>query len=130
MAVHFSYRCPMCDNNVSPMLALITRPTVRCSRCGTTVNVNRDMVIQNWTRNLYLQGALVLWVLFTLWALTSPAPSGPKAEPWTLVVGMLLFGWLPAALAAVPFVFVGLVGGHIMAGRILAQIVRQEPVPL
>jgi DNA-directed RNA polymerase subunit RPC12/RpoP len=126
MASYVSYRCPMCDNSLSPLLRLITRPAVRCSRCGTLVNVNHDMVVANWTSNLYKIGALVLWAVLVVWVLVAPSSGGPKTDPAALALGVLLFGWFPALILAVPLFLVGNVAGHIVAGRMFAP--RQDEI--
>jgi hypothetical protein len=115
MAVVRTYHCPACRNSISPTIALVVRPFVQCSRCPTRVYVSRDMVIDNWRRNVYLQCVLAVWLGLTIHFATAPPRPGQTHSPAGAVVGMLLVGWLPAFICALPVIPIGYVLGHVVA---------------
>jgi hypothetical protein len=110
----------MCDNNVQPFFSLITRPAVRCSQCKFLLNVTPALVRANWARTLYLWGVLAVWVGL---ACTMMVQQGATSElgPLGLVLGLLIIGWVPGVVAALPLLVVGMIAGSVMARRLCAE---------
>ena len=125
MAVIRTYHCPVCRTSVSPLLGLLMKPFVQCSRCPTRVYVSRDMVVDNWTRNFYLQGVLAIWVGLTAHMVMFPAGSTRNLSPFGIAVGMLLVGWLPGLIGALLVVPIGHFLGHVVA----CFLVKGPPPP-
>jgi hypothetical protein len=118
MAVITVYRCPQCNNNVEPVLKLICKPVLTCSQCRTPMRVHPGMVARNWTRGLYLWGVLICWLWMAGYAFQTQAINKPPAQALGFMIGVLLLGWLPGLLFALPLLLVGSVIGHIMAWRL------------
>jgi hypothetical protein len=115
MAIIRTYHCSGCRNNLGPRIGLIVKSFVECSRCRARVYVSRDMVIDNWSRNIYRQCALAVWLGLTVHYMTAPPKSVQGHSATGSIVVMLLVGWLPALICALPVIPVGYVLGHVAA---------------
>src|SRR5262249_4728865 len=121
MAIYGAYPCPMCNSHVPGLLRLITRPVVRCRRCNTAMNVTREAVAQNWTLTLYLYGVPACWVLLGAYLLLVPGAANEQFSAVSLVWALVLCGWMPALVFAMPFALVGSIVGNILGARFAAQ---------
>lgn len=112
-AIRVTYRCPHCDNDLNPLLRLITSPVVRCRRCHLSIRINSDLIWRNWTNTFYQWAILVFWVGTILYFMASPPPEVRHHPPAMRFLGALLVGWLPGVTLGIPFLVLGMICGSI-----------------
>jgi hypothetical protein len=118
MAVIITYRCPQCNENVQPVLRLICSPVIQCGKCKTPMRVHPGMVVSNWTRGLYFWGVLLCWLVVGFWGFWTQGVNKPPAEAFGFVIGLVLIGWFPGLILALPLLLVGHVIGIFMSWKL------------
>ncbi len=131
----YTYRCPRCRLDLGRRFGLMTTPCIRCSRCGTNVQVSTAAILQNWAYNFGWVGGVLLWIVLAVGIVLSPEFANTVSDqmfrgaevrnPVVLLAGCLI----PAFLAGLLSAFVGMVLGALASLLMTTAPTARSEVP-